>query len=652
MKTNRAKLQAFNIAEEICQKLLVSQEPLEFEEPPDVSEIEYEEESDGEAVGWDGEDREDELDALVRPTRLDNVIYRFTQYRVVKFLLNKEARKIYAVKRISDNKDFVIIVARDVQLEQEQCDLPREVIVMTKVKDDEYVANIHGWCRVDPYVFAILMDYYVDVSFESLFGCASAIRDYMWGLLSGLLHIHECGVAHRDMAPQNVLWNPVTSKPVIIDFEWSCLIRDNGFLREVGRPEFDAPEKCKVFKEIEKENYKFLKPYNEQSEIFSVGIIFYMLLYKEKRPPSVMTLNRQLQELHNHRQSRRRPELDLLMKLLAYDPRKRISLKDALEHDYFKMEPADSSQYQEMRTILCAMVEVPLEEDKEEDDQSENEGEEEEGDIESEEEEESKSQPITQDSRKETKSLRNEVKEPFLKPKTNELQKEPLAIPLLSKTTPEVNRETTELSFIPRKIIPKEALFSARVTEGNPMIHEVIGNPLSKQEQMETFFKPKQDEITTKQDEIKPNQYEVDLPETDLPPCTLLSSKNESEADDDVIEVSTKDGESLFDVPLEDRLRDLKINFAIIVTPPEEPICHEPVEYPPHATDVHDRVMDNRNPKHFKAHEPVDEPKEVESPFVMDELNFAMGNVSEEPVVSVQEFRRMNVRDKFQFRHK
>lgn len=360
MPPNQALLHALKLATAVNDLELAPLDPLEFEPPPDVADIVDEDESDDDDTkSWDGEDRDDDYDAVIRPTRLDNVIYRFIdEFHIVKFLLNRQLRKVYGVIRKSDGKQMVIIVCRDTNRMQEQDGIPREVIMMCHVKDHPNVIDLKGWCRVDPYVYALLTDYYIGCPLETIMDSQSAIKDYMFGLLSGLKHVHSHLVAHRDIAPQNILWDPVESRSVIIDFGSSCLIRDSGFIREVGRAQFDAPEKHKVFRDLSDSNFKmqYLKPYTEAADIFSCGVVFWMLLMEHPEPPTLDVLHEDIIRIHKRRSNRGHPELDLLMSLLSYDTRKRTTLDQALNHEYFQRPANDEMKYDNVRLELVTIV--------------------------------------------------------------------------------------------------------------------------------------------------------------------------------------------------------------------------------------------------------------------------------------------------------
>jgi len=91
-------------------------------------------------------------------------------------------------------------------------------------------------------------------------------------LLAGLDEMHnECGLAHLDVKLENIMVDPATGSPYLVDF---------GFVRKISKPQkrvlgtscYMAPE---VF---QKEGYC-----PQKADIFSVGVVLFMLLYGQ--PP-------------------------------------------------------------------------------------------------------------------------------------------------------------------------------------------------------------------------------------------------------------------------------------------------------------------------------------------------------------------------------
>ena len=60
-------------------------------------------------------------------------------------------------------------------------------------------------------------------------------------ILSGLAYMHSRNISHRDMKPENVIYNPQTGEVKIIDFGFACISKDK--LRVFcGTPSYMSPE--------------------------------------------------------------------------------------------------------------------------------------------------------------------------------------------------------------------------------------------------------------------------------------------------------------------------------------------------------------------------------------------------------------------------
>jgi serine/threonine protein kinase len=92
--------------------------------------------------------------------------------------------------------------------------------------------------------------------------------EIMKQITNGIGYMHSNNILHRDIKPENILLHNGIIK--ICDFGFSTIIKENHqMMRTIcGTPLFMSPEML------------FMKPYTIKSEIWALGILFYMIIYR------------------------------------------------------------------------------------------------------------------------------------------------------------------------------------------------------------------------------------------------------------------------------------------------------------------------------------------------------------------------------------
>jgi serine/threonine protein kinase len=160
------------------------------------------------------------------------------------------------------------------------------------------------------------------------------MKSYVNDALEGLVYLHNDGVVHCDLKLENLLLNAQEDEeriPLlkICDFGISRLMDPNNgkIFMEVksGSPSYIAPE-------VQSESY-----IDEKIDLWSLGIVLYKMAVAYK-PTQIAGYKYGTGPIPYRKidWKKRSPELqDLVTKLLEFDPEKRVSAKEALQHPWF-----------------------------------------------------------------------------------------------------------------------------------------------------------------------------------------------------------------------------------------------------------------------------------------------------------------------------
>ena len=196
-------------------------------------------------------------------------------------LTKKKKKKVFLSKKISDNKYFAVkCFKKDFILTQQKGkeSLMNEIAIMRKYNHPNLL-KIYEVYETENSIYIVLDLLEGGELFARLaskvYYDEEKIAKLMKNLLSALNHLHQMNIMHRDLKPENILLKSKESDTdiVIADFGLSTEITtplDKILFKRCGTPGFVAPEVLNF-------DEKKTAFYNEKCDIFSAGVIFYLL---------------------------------------------------------------------------------------------------------------------------------------------------------------------------------------------------------------------------------------------------------------------------------------------------------------------------------------------------------------------------------------
>lgn len=297
------------------------------------------------------------------------------EFQLLKCLLNNKEnnRQVWVAEK--DEHEYVINVSYEKNYASTSTGEPTEVQIMRRINHIDPVCpvllRLTGWCPINDNYYAMYMPYCENANaVQTINGNPYLVAIFMRQLLYGLYTLHQHGISHRDIAMENILWNPVTEELKIIDFDCADIfplekaerVKWQGYYEKVGRPGYDAPEKREVIKMMRycytlDDLKKKMAGYDERADIYAAGVVMWMLLNIKQEPPRYSKLKKdisKMKEKHHYLRKKRAlipPQYELMLALLNGDPRRRITILEAMQHPFLN-QLTPSEEYKAMRQIL------------------------------------------------------------------------------------------------------------------------------------------------------------------------------------------------------------------------------------------------------------------------------------------------------------
>lgn len=163
-------------------------------------------------------------------------------------------------------------------------------------------------------------------------------------VLSAISYSHKNNIVHRDLKPENILLDDNSKDLFIKIIDWGCAVSfstDKKMHEADGTAYYIAPE---VLRE----------EYDEKCDVWSCGVIMYILLSGELpffgETEEIITKNileGKYTFASDKFESVSKEAKDLISKCLEYNKHKRINVKEALDHPFFKTDLDRHNIFQE-----------------------------------------------------------------------------------------------------------------------------------------------------------------------------------------------------------------------------------------------------------------------------------------------------------------
>ena len=203
--------------------------------------------------------------------------------------------------RLSGHKTTGVVKAKEL--------FEREGRILNQL-DHPQIPKFHGFFSEDDRLFFV-QDYVQGQNYREILSDRGALPEpevlkFMENILQVLNYIHRSNIIHRDIAPDNIMFNEVSGQPVLIDFGIGkklaeTLVDSQDSLQRsfVGKPGYSAPEQI------------YTGICSEASDLYALAITVIELLHGE-RPKDLLHWQKELKNPVSE------PLASVLTKMLAH----------------------------------------------------------------------------------------------------------------------------------------------------------------------------------------------------------------------------------------------------------------------------------------------------------------------------------------------
>jgi len=251
--------------------------------------------------------------------------------------------KVRKVTRKKDKQEFALkMIKKAGKSKEDLAALQREIAILAKLRHPN-VVKLMDWCETKKRIYMVVQfcdggDVFERILKQKTFSekeAAHVVRK----VSEGLEHCHENNIIHRDLKPDNLMY--LTKDPesniMIIDFGLAGDCTNGALTTPCGTAHYVAPEVLSS------------KPYSSKADMWSLGVIIYMLLCgfppffdaqgNQKRLYKLIKLGKYRfpSPYWDYVSDQAK---DLIKNLLQLDANKRFSARQVLQHKWINKSDA------------------------------------------------------------------------------------------------------------------------------------------------------------------------------------------------------------------------------------------------------------------------------------------------------------------------
>ena len=250
--------------------------------------------------------------------------------------------RVRKVTRKADGRIYALkMIKKAGKSREDLLALQREIAILSKL-NDKNVVKLDDWCETDKRIYMVVEfcdggDVFDRILKKKTFSEQEAVH-VVKAVASGLKHIHNNNIIHRDLKPDNLMYLDKSENAAIkiIDFGLAGDCTNGPLSTPCGTAHYVAPEVL---------NASAQNPYGTKSDMWSLGVIIYMLLCGF--PPFFDATGNQKRLYKLVKSGKYRfpspywdyvseNAKDLVRNLLMLDTKKRFSAQQVLNHKWVR----------------------------------------------------------------------------------------------------------------------------------------------------------------------------------------------------------------------------------------------------------------------------------------------------------------------------